>query len=731
MAYQHDYNVLLASISSIVGGGAVFEIRCLTSSRRVDAGYFDNPVHAANALLDVGGQYTGIYITPNHLNVDLLARSYNRIAPWAQNLSMDPDVTRRAWLLIDLDAKRPTGISSNDAEHDAALAKGRQISGLLSVIYGWPQPMVNDSGNGCHLMYPMDEPNTDEVRDEIQKFLRCLSAKYSDARVEVDTVNFNAARIWRLPGTYARKGDSTPDRPHRQARIAQHIVHTDLVSILDVQRFNNMNQHMLTPIQLANGVNKNRQEYPDDEKIWKLLNDHAMRRVKEWVPHFFTSARPYKEGYRVASADLGLDFEEDLTIHPWPLGIKYFGIADQGDGTEGRRTPVGLIAEFCTNGDKEAASKQLATVLKAPVTEFSAIPPASQALTSSGGMSALLGNKPNYSFKSIRSVADLQKQQFREVKWIVDNVLPTGNIMLASRPKMRKTWMAIQLAMAISSGGMWMGYQVNKGDVLGLFLEDNERRLQHRIKTLQSWSILKPDLAGFRYWTGGVSTDTYGKERVTNPEEQDELLANFPRGSAGVDALEQYLDQYPNTTAVFIDTYAHFRDNTGNNRDVYQRDYDAMVPITKLCARKNVLIMPVHHEKKGLANTVSGDFMEDVNGSSGISGGVDGIMSIKGRRGVQEENESRKLYISGRDIPHDYEIDISFDAAAGGWKTAQRADVKTAVLELLVKHPFINQKELASLLPAVSQPRLSKVLLDMKFEGAIEQNRFGYSLKRG
>lgn len=729
MAYQHDYNELLASITSIVGENTVFEIRCLTSSRRIDSGYFDSPAHAANALLNVAGYYTGIYITPNPLNGDLLARSYNRITEWAQDTTMDPHVERRKWILIDFDAKRPTGISSNEAEHQAAIAKARKVSGLLSVIYGWPQPMLNDSGNGCHLMYQIDEPNTEEVRDEIAKFLKCLSAKHSDEQVEVDVVNFNAARIWRLPGTYARKGDSTPDRPHRKARIVQHILHSDLVSIFDVVRFNKANEHLLAPVQKhLNGI-KSRQEYPDDEKIYKMLNDHAMRRVKDWVPAFFPAARPYKEGFRVASADLGLDFEEDLAIHPWPLGIKYFGVADQGDGTEGRRTPVGLVAEFCTSGDKQEAAKQLAMVLKAPVSEFGAIPPPAQA--PSTGMGDLLGTKPTYSFKGIRSVADLQKQQYREITWVVNNVLPTGNIMLAARPKMRKTWLALQLGICIASGRPWMGHEVVQGEVLALLLEDNERRLQSRIRTLQTWDMFPPDLSGFRYWTGGVSVDAQGRQQVTNPEEEADLLQHFPRGPAGVDALEQYLEQYPKTSTIIIDTYAHFRDNTGNNKDVYQRDYDAMLPITKLAARKNVLIIPVHHEKKGLANSTSGDFMEDVNGSSGITGGVDGVMAIKGRRGVQEENESRKLYISGRDIPYDYEIDMAFDAATGGWKPAKKQDVRTAVLEVLMRHPFINQKELASLLPNVSQPRLSKVLLEMKFANEIEQGKYGYSLKRG
>ena len=46
-----------------------------------------------------------------------------------------------------------------------------------------------------------------------------LDALFSDERVTVDTANFNAARIWKLYGTVSRKGDSTPERPHRRSRI--------------------------------------------------------------------------------------------------------------------------------------------------------------------------------------------------------------------------------------------------------------------------------------------------------------------------------------------------------------------------------------------------------------------------------------------------------------------------------------------------------------------------------
>jgi hypothetical protein len=729
---QHVYQELEASIAAIVQAGSVFEIRLLGKHRkRTDAGYFNSPSAAATALAGLEGDYLGVYLTPNPVHPDLLARSANRITPWAQVTSMDPDVTRRHWLLIDVDPVRPTGISATDAEHNAAHAMAQQVMGYLSLLYGFCEPMYNDSGNGAHILYPINEPNNEEVRDALHKFLKCLSAKFSNAAVKVDTTVFNAARIWRVPGTWSRKGDSVPERPHRKARIVQHVHHLDRVTLARVHAFIAAHEALLSDKDRPTGVlaSKTAGEYPADERKYKLLNDHAMRRIPEWVPVFFPDARPYKEGYRIGSNDLGRIFEEDLTIHPWPLGIKDFAVADQGDATEGRRTPVSVIAEFCTDGDKDAAAHRLADVLKAPVTEFDTItPPSVQSLP---GM-ALPGTdapRPKYNFKGIRSLADLQRMTFKNTKFIIPGVLPTGNIILAARPKMRKTWLALQLGMAVATGGKFLEWNCDKGEVLFLALEDNERRIRERIRTLQTFDMTAPDLSGFRYWTGGMSEDAHGKLYVSDPQEAAETMATFPRGEAGVDALEQYLEQFPSTTMIVIDTLQHFKGHS-TNRDVYARDYESMMPITKLAARKEVLIMPVTHEKKGLASVDSGDFLEDVTGSAGNTGGADGVVSIKGKRGVQDENESRKLYLSGRDIPHDFEVDMTFDAERGGWLTAARQDTKIAVRAILERHPFVNQQELTALLPNVSRARLTKVLTEMKFQGEITSTKFGYQLAR-
>jgi Protein of unknown function (DUF3631)/RepB DNA-primase from phage plasmid len=85
------------------------------------------------------------------------------------------------------------------------------------------------------------------------------------------------------------------------------------------------------------------------------LNESALKNLARWVPLIFPTAKKTNAGgYRVASADLGRGFQEDLGLDP--RGIKYFGIADQGDKRGGRRTAVEVVAEFQQIEPPEAAA---------------------------------------------------------------------------------------------------------------------------------------------------------------------------------------------------------------------------------------------------------------------------------------------------------------------------------------------------------------------------------------
>ena len=211
---------ILSALNTLFSPGQVVELRALGD--RTQYGYYTDFTKLAEdgEVLDSISDLKGIYVTLNEVNPALLARCVNRVkkAGNKEPQTGDSDIIRRRWFPIDIDAKRPAGISSSDEEHEAALHRAGQIAGFLSEL-GWPEPVKGDSGNGAHLLYQIDLPNDAESTQLIKTCLVGLSQIFSDAHSEVDTSVHNASRIWKLYGTTARKGDYTEERPHRKSCI--------------------------------------------------------------------------------------------------------------------------------------------------------------------------------------------------------------------------------------------------------------------------------------------------------------------------------------------------------------------------------------------------------------------------------------------------------------------------------------------------------------------------------
>jgi hypothetical protein len=210
------------AVSLFVAPGQVAEVRAL-SDQHTHSGYFSDPEALVRAVepLDADRSVLGIYITLNPVNPALLSRRANRIKMRLSRhdaTTSDADIVRRRWLPIDIDPKRPSGVSSTDEEHSLALAKAEEIAGWLASL-GFPEPVKGDSGNGAHLLYRIDLANDEPATALVKGCLATLDTLFSDDRVLVDTANFNAGRIWKLYGTISRKGDDTKDRPHRRSRI--------------------------------------------------------------------------------------------------------------------------------------------------------------------------------------------------------------------------------------------------------------------------------------------------------------------------------------------------------------------------------------------------------------------------------------------------------------------------------------------------------------------------------
>ena len=60
-------------------------------------------------------------------------------------------------------------------------------------------------------------------------------------------------------------------------------------------------------------------------------------------------------------------------------------------------------------------------------------------------------------------VSELQDKTLPPMKWLIDDLLPVGGVvMLSAKPKMGKSFLAIQLALSVASGGEFLGFQAHK-----------------------------------------------------------------------------------------------------------------------------------------------------------------------------------------------------------------------------------------------------------------------------
>ncbi|MBP3954868.1 hypothetical protein J8F10_06175 [Gemmata sp. G18] len=210
----------------LVAPGQVVELRALkvrrgTGRPHTEAGFFDSEhlTEMARAAFDLTDRAGGVYFTLNPLNPDLLARRRFR-TDWADGgeLAKDKDALTRRWLLVDADPKRDPHISATDAEKLRSRETAHAVRAFLRER-GWPEPILADSGNGYHLLYRVELPAED--RGLVKRVLAALAVRFDSEHVTIDRSVFNAGQLCKFPGTLARKGDRTEDRPHRRAKLLE------------------------------------------------------------------------------------------------------------------------------------------------------------------------------------------------------------------------------------------------------------------------------------------------------------------------------------------------------------------------------------------------------------------------------------------------------------------------------------------------------------------------------
>ncbi|MFI3255587.1 MAG: AAA family ATPase [Eubacteriales bacterium] len=229
--------------------------------------------------------------------------------------------------------------------------------------------------------------------------------------------------------------------------------------------------------------------------------------------------------------------------------------------------------------------------------------------------------------------ATLMTTEFEPLSFAVDQILPQGVFILAGSGKIGKSWLSLDMCIAISTGGRLWDYQANQGEVLYLALEDTYARLQLRMAHI---GVEHPDLTRLHF-----SVQSSGI------------------GDGLVEQVNDFLKAFPDTKLVIIDTLERIR-NTETDKSMYSCDYRDMTKLREITDSRKVTLLLVHHTRK----MHDSDPLNTLSGSTGLVGSVDGVWVL----GKDERTgTTAKLTIANRDT-EGFCFKLDFEKEHCRWK---------------------------------------------------------------
>ena len=536
---EASFQQIERSLKVLFQPGDTIELRCV-GGRPIN-GFYRNQIKLANDAQQLNSTLSppqNVYVCLNPVLPELYARRADVFAEARRGEAVkDQDINTRRWLLVDIDAKRPSGVSATDAQKKAAIELAKQVYVCLQESLGGDCLVCADSGNGGHILIHLpDVPADDESRWVCENFLRLLDKQFSTTEAKVDCTTFNAARICTLYATVKRKGSDIPEQPHRLSRLV----------------------HVPEPLQptdwqtLAGLVDP----YPGNQQPAQPSDDGSTRDIEQLLEQRQLEHNR-DDNYQTASGEVATRWV--LTVCPWDS-------AHNDNAAWVIQFPNGAIAAGCQHdgcsGKNWQALKQLWQ-----------LPDSSDGITAAD----IILPQPPQPQPELLIVSSLDVQP-EPIAWLWQDRFVIGGINLcAGRGGIGKTYLLCDMVARITNQTMPApnGQPLQHGRVLYSTGEDHiakvlEPRMQQHAVDRSRLEYIK-----------GLPAGPY-----------IELLDVIVHCNLLRDALRQR----PDTVALVLDPISSFQGGADSNKVSQVRQFTAV--LTQLAEEFNIAVVGVHHFNK-------------------------------------------------------------------------------------------------------------------------------------
>jgi biotin operon repressor len=303
---------------------------------------------------------------------------------------------------------------------------------------------------------------------------------------------------------------------------------------------------------------------------------------------------------------------------------------------------------------------------------------------------------PEIRAPALVSAADLYRGQLAMLRPLFEGLLWDGLTLFIAKAKSGKSWLALQVAVAVAGGAPLRGVvALDSGPVLyGAFEEPAARTMARlrRVAPVGEWA----DRLHFVY----------------------ELL---PLMGGGAEQLESAITNL-NPRLIVLDTLTALLKGGGKREnDVFRSQYAEVSCVRKLAEEHKTAVLLIHHTRKGLSEGA----VEAVAGTGGIAAAADTLWHLKRK----PEGEAT-LEIIGRET-EERTLALRFDQDPIGWQVLGDDERHTLsverrqLLELLEEDGPLSPAQIATELGR-SKAGIRQLLRRMRTDGQVRKQDSKY-----